>query len=202
MSRAFKKGREMNPLLALFLFLIFQGCKEFYDEEFEEFEQSRINQSNQNANNIYTANLIATDNSLINLSGDAKIIVRDGEVKIDVSLEEIPENVIQLHYSFVNSDCSGYSVSIPVQGLTTRSYNILETLSIDALEQDLKSSGASQSEGDVDLDGKSLVIKAFSNLPGIPTPNGTNQLTIACGELVADEVNPERVNAEVFGLFP
>lgn len=167
----------------ILLFLIF-GCEEFYDEEFEEFQETRA----QNVQEVsYRADLISTDPSLNSLQGTAVIDVRDNQVMVELDIDGVPENIIQIHYGYITASCENLVTTLQTDSSTTRSFEASETTSVDALAQDLASSGAALSEGDINLAGKSFVVKAFSNFSGTPTTTATNQLTIACGELIVED---------------
>lgn len=172
-------------ILSLACLLSLLGCREFYDQDFD------VNNAVQDQiqDRGYVAVLNPTDPSSSSLAGDAQIEVKEGRVQVNVNLNGIPQNIIQLHYGFINSDCDLLNIIIPNSSETTRDFVISETFSTTALELDLQSSGAATSSRDINLEGKSLVVKAFSNFSGIPNPTGTNLLTIACGKLsVSDEI--------------
>lgn len=170
--------------LFIVMILIFTGgCREFYDEEFLEDEASL----QQARNNAYVATLTSTDPALTTLAGNGRVELKDDVVSVKVELEGIPQNIVQIHYSFISAGCDQLNISVPNQG-GTRSYSINESLSRDALAEDLRSSGAATSQGDINLVGKSLIVKAFPNFSGLPNPAGTNSVTIACGELTVGEV--------------
>lgn len=166
-------------LAGLISFLAIPGCREFYDEEFDDSNVAVSAEQNR----TYKATLQSTDPNLSAISGDSEVIVRDGDVRVDVNLSGIPQNIIQIHYGFISSDCSILTFAIPNEPGLERNYNISENLSTSALDLDLQSSGASNASGDINLEGKSFVIKAFSNFSGLPNPTGTNSLVIACGRL-------------------
>lgn len=178
----------MKQLLLLGLILL-SSCREFYDEEFEAFEESRSNgntggtASGEGVNVAYSAELTPTDQSVTGLTGNARIDVQDDNVTVDLDIDGIPANIIQIHYSYMAADCSSLSISIPNNNTTTRSYTVNETTSLVALADDLRSAGAASSDGDTNLIGKSFVVKAFSNFSGLPNPSGTNQITILCGPI-------------------
>lgn len=171
-----------NQLMSmLFLFLLLaSGCKEFYDEEFEEFQevQDRTVQSTS-----YTASLDSTDVNVPGMEGTVSVDVRDDKVTVDLRVNGIPQDIIQVHYGYIAGSCPNLSVALPDDITTTRSYSVTEESSTDALAEDLRSSGASSGSGDINLEGKSFVVKAFQNFSGLPNPSGTNVLNIACGEL-------------------
>lgn len=178
----------MKQLLLLGLILL-GSCREFYDEEFEAFEESRANgtgggtASGEGINISYSAELAPTDQNVTGLTGNARIDVQDDNVTVDLDIDGIPANIIQIHYSYLAADCSSLSISIPNNNTTTRSYTVNETTSLVALADDLRSAGAASSDGDTNLIGKSFVVKAFSNFSGLPNPSGTNQITILCGPI-------------------
>ena len=173
------------------LTVLITGCDEFYDEEFEDF-QSESALTTQDI--TYTAELRSTDPALSEMIGNATVDVRDDSVSVDYRLDNIPENIIQIHYSYLATDCDNLSSTLLNDTGLSRDFNASETTTTEALARDLASSGAATSTGDINLTGKSFVVKSFSNFSGIPAP-GTNQLTIACGELSADESIP---NIDIF----
>lgn len=162
----------------IFLLILFTGCREFYDEEFEDgqYQSARDNVT-------YTAELSSTDPGLPSLSGKSVVEVRNGNVTINLELSGVPENIIQIHYGYLSSGCSAFNLSIPIDSTSTRSFTVSETSTISALETDLSSSGASSFSGDTNLENKSFVVKAFSSFSGLPNATGTNSLIIACGNL-------------------
>lgn len=169
----------MKSILAMALILL-GSCKEFYDEEFEEFEATAAN----NVQDItYNAELTSTDQTDTKLSGSATVDVRNDLVTVDIQVSGVPENLIQLHYSINNAPCASYDVSLTSDSISERTFEASETITVNALATDLASSGAATSSGDINLRGKSFIIKSFSNFSGLPNQAGTNQLTIACGEL-------------------
>jgi phage gpG-like protein len=191
----------MMKLFKIFLMLSFiGGCKEFYDEDYKNFESTNDTISNEDPRNTsYFADLKTTDLNAPNLKGSARIIVQNDEVKMNLSVSGIPSNLIQLHYTYLNIPCGALSIAIPNDNMTTRSYQINETTSLLALENDLRSSGASSGENDINLLGKSVIVKAFANFAGIPNVNGTNQISILCGEV---KLETTMVSDEVFNDVP
>jgi hypothetical protein len=174
------------------------GCKEFYDEDYKNFESTNDTISNEDLrDSSYYADLKTTDTSLLNLKGSAKIVVQNDEVKMNLTVVGIPSNLIQLHYTYLNIPCGALSIVIPNENVTTRSYQINETTSLIALENDLRSSGASSGENDINLLGKSVIVKAFANFSGITNVNGSNQITILCGEVKVENktVTDENLNS-------
>lgn len=161
---------------AIILFLILSSCKEFYDEEF--LDGPIIVSSSRNVN--YSANLQSTDVTLTNMNGEAKVQVDADDVKVSIELDGIPQNIIQLHYTYTESPCDTFNISLPSELGTTRTYTITENLSGAAFDLDVESSGS----GDNNLEGKSFVIRAFSNL--IDSTSTTTPFVIACGQLQVD----------------
>ncbi len=191
----------MMKYFKIFIMLSFiGGCKEFYDEDYKNFESTNDTISNEDQRNTsYYADLNTTDMNLSNLKGSARIIVQNDEVKMNLSMSGIPSNLIQLHYTYLNIPCGALSIAIPNDNGVTRSYQINETSSLIALENDLRSSGASSGENDINLLGKSVIVKAFANFAGIPNQNGTNQISILCGEIKLENAP---VSDEVFNETP
>jgi hypothetical protein len=193
----------LKKLFILLTILVLGSCREFYDEEFEEFEESNGNrtttgQGGRGSEDVsYSVELRPTDANVADLSGTAKIDVEDDEVTVDLDVDGIPANIIQLHYSYLQVPCSSLSILIPNNNSTTRSYTVSERTSVDALAEDLRSSGAATVNGDINLTGKTFVVKAFSNFSGLPNPAGTNQLTILCGEITESD-NPNTGTGDVF----
>jgi hypothetical protein len=180
----------MKVIFTLLILSSLIGCKEFYDEDYKNFESSTDNVNNEDLRNTsYFAELKTVDFNVPNLSGTARITVKDEEVKVSLTASGIPANLIQLHYTYLNVSCRDLSFVLPNDNLITRTYQINETTSTDALENDLISSGASTGSGDINLLGKSLIVKAFTNFPDIPNTSGTNQLTILCGEIKLETIN-------------
>lgn len=168
-------------LLGLFILC---GCREFYDEEYEEFEASRPTQSEMN-NVSYRSNLRSTDPNLVGLDGTAMIKVNEEDVDITIDVDGIPQNIINPHYTFISADCSTQNFTIPNDLGTTRSFNISERITTTALESDLRSSGAYS--GNINLEGKSIIVKAFSTLTNLPDTTATNSIVVACGEIEVDD---------------
>jgi len=189
----------MMKFFKIFIMLSFiTGCKEFYDEDYKNFESTNDTISNEDLrDSSYYADLKTTDTSLLNLKGSAKIVVQNDEVKMNLTVVGIPSNLIQLHYTYLNIPCGALSIVIPNENVTTRSYQINETTSLIALENDLRSSGASSGENDINLLGKSVIVKAFANFSGITNVNGSNQITILCGEVKVENktVTDENLNS-------
>jgi hypothetical protein len=173
----------MKWITILIIIFLSTSCREFYDEEFDEANAS----TSELLNRTYNAELVATDGSITQLAGQSEVVVKDGNVEVNLEVTGIPANILQVHYSFIASDCTALAVVIPNEVGETRSVNISENSSIDSLVFDLRSSGAIPSDGSVDLEGKSFVVKAFNNFSGLSNATGTNPLTIACGRL---EVGP------------
>jgi hypothetical protein len=176
-------GSHFNVLLKLLFMsgiLFVASCREFYDEEFEDDNVSQA----QERDRAYSAILTSTDTSLLTLIGESTVDLHEGKVKVDVELGGIPQNIVQVHYSIITADCNALTISIPNEAGVTRNYVISEELSLEALQADLQSSGAATSEGDINLLGKSMIIKGISNFSGIPSPTGTNVINIACGPFV------------------
>lgn len=181
--------------------LSLSSCKEFYDEEFEDFEESRGRTSGsggRSENITYSVELNSTDANLPDLSGTARIEVRNDEVTVDLDVDGIPANIIQVHYGYIAAGCNQLSLSIPNNNTTTRSYTVSERASVDALADDLRSSGATTTDRDIFLAGKSFVVKAFSNFSGLPNPTGTNQITILCGVITEEDNEGSTVNDDIF----
>lgn len=174
----------MKTLLCVGM-LFFVGCKEFYDAEF--LEDAASLQQAQDTN--YKATLVSTDPNLTTLSGEGQVDIKEGSVQVNLSLEGIPQNIAQVYYSIINSACNLLNIAVPNEAGITRSYTVTENLSTEALQVDLQSSGATNSEGDLNLQGKSFIVKAIPNFSGVPNPAGTNAVTIACGELVVAEAD-------------
>lgn len=166
-----------------FLFLlIVVSCREMYDEDYEkDLEESGTGSTTEDVS--YTADLVSTDPNLPTLSGTANINITNNEVSVNLTVEEIPANIIQIHYSYMAATCDQLNISIPNENTTTRSYTVSENQNVSALVNDLKSSGASTSDDDINLSTKSFLVKAFSNFSGLPNPTGTNQITILCGDI-------------------
>lgn len=168
-----------------FLFLLIPftlvSCREFYDEEFENKPLGVSEQEDR----TYTTTIQSSDPNLSQLTGDARVDVDNGDVKINLSVSELPQNLNQIHYAYSASDCSSFSnTTVPVEVGSTRRYQINESLSTEALSADLKSSSA----GDINLENKSLVVKGYSNLvEGANTP----AFVIACGTLIVDDSVPD-----------
>lgn len=145
----------------MFVLLIISGCREFYDEEFEEGDNFTENRENV----TYDASLASTDPNVRGITGNSTVDVQGDVVTIAVKLEGVPQNITQLHYSYSPTDCSVVTLTFPNDVNGTRSVNLNETTTLQALKND---------SGDTILDNKSFIIKGFS---------GTNLVTIACGPL-------------------
>lgn len=180
-------------VLGLIGLFILSSCREFYDEEFEEFEASRPSQAEID-NVSYRSDLRSTDPNLVGLDGTATIKVNDEDVDITIDVDGIPQNIINPHYTFISADCSTQNFTIPNDLGTTRSFNISERITTTALESDLRSSGAYS--GDINLEGKSIIVKAFSTLTNLPDTTATNSIVVACGEI---EVEDEERNTTTIG---
>lgn len=162
------------------------GCREFYDEEFEEFEESRPRDENENL--TYNAELDSTDPNLTGLRGDVRISITGENVEVRIEIDGVPQNVTGAHYRFLNSDCSTQSFSIPHDATqSTRTINISESITITALRSDLQLGGVSTDLRD--LDGRSIIVRAYANFSDIPNPQNTNSIVIVCGTLEEDVSN-------------
>lgn len=167
----------------VFLLLLCFSCKEFYDEEYEEDQLEQEEFSNESGS--YEITLRSTDPLRPTPTGDATIEVADGSVDVSYNITGVPSNFIQLHYAYVTAPCQSFSSSLgPSTGLE-RSFSATENLSLASLAQDLASSGAATTTGDTNLIGKRLIIRGVTNFSGTPNPTGTNQLIIACGDIVS-----------------
>lgn len=177
-------------LLLLGVFFSLNGCKEFYDEEFLDGNNVRADKENAN----YDVTLSAVDTSLTELAGQAQVVLDGENVTVAIDLSGIPENINQLHYGFVAADCSAFTNVIPVELGSTREYQINEELSRRALDFDVEAGGLDSNS----LEGKSLIIKAFSSLT-TTVPNASSSYVLACGTLdesavesvETDDTNPE-----------
>ena len=169
--------------MGLLLFSLF-GCREFYDEEFEEFEQNRPQDDNENLS--YSAALDSTDPNLTSLRGDVRMSITGENVDIRIDIDGLPQNVTGAHYSFLNSDCSSQNFVIPHDpAQSTRTLNISESITTTALRADLQTGGVPT---DIrNLEGKSLIVRAFANFSDIPNPQNTNSIVIVCGTLERDD---------------
>lgn len=167
-----------------FLLLLVVSCREMYDKDFEQDLEESGNTDGTTTEDIsYSADLVSTDADLPDLSGTVDINIRNNEVSVNLNVTEIPANLIQIHYSYMNATCDQLSIAIPNDNTTTRSYTVTETQTVGALSNDLKAAGASTSDGDISLGTKSFIVKAFQNFSGIPNPSGTNSITILCGDI-------------------
>ena len=169
----------MKYLTIILLIVLFSGCREFYDEEFDEANAS----TSELQDRTYTATLLATDPSITEFAGNSEVVVENGTVKVSMDVTGVPSNLLQLHFGYVASDCSALSFSIPNEIGTPRNFSLTEDSSVESLLFDLRSSGAIPSDGTIDLDGMSFVVKAFSNFSGLSSAAGTTSFTIACGRL-------------------
>lgn len=168
------------PLLFILALSVF-SCKEFYDEDFEEFreEQNRTGGgSSSTETSNFTTTLSSTDTSLT-ISGDASLEFRGENVTTSINITNIPQNFMQLTYTLVSVPCSNFSNVLAVDATSTRTYRVSETLSRDAFNLDVISTGAT----DTNLTGKSVLIRGFSNLVNSGT-TGQTFINIACGELL------------------
>ena len=180
--RAFRK---ISPITLMAMSLAtFTGCKEFYDDEFNE---ASITQNNEDQDNKYEVDLVATDVNFTDLTGKGTIDIKDGVVNVNISVDEIPQNFTQVFYTYSSADCSSLQTTFPANTTSTRNYSNAETLTDDALSQELIASGASQGSDDTDLANTSLLIRAAPIADGLPSPSGTNMITIACGALTLSE---------------
>lgn len=161
----------------LFLSFTLFSCRDFYDEEFEN--GTTVSPVFENA--TYEVDLESTNTSLTDMSGNAILDIQDGNVDLTISLSGIPQNIIQVHYGYSPAPCANLSFAFPVEMGTTRNYNISETLASEALTFDIRNAGASP-----DLEGASLVIKAFSSVSDAGGTGG-QVFTIACGELIRND---------------
>ena len=163
-------------LFFTFLSMSVVSCREFYDEEFLEGG----NESTVQDDVAYSATLQSSDPNLSQVSGDAKVDVTNGEVKTDIAVNNLPRNIIQVHYAYSASDCSAFNnASIPVEVGDTRNVTLSESFTTEALTFDVRSSSA----GDINLENKSILIKGFSNLV---EGNTAPAFIIACGTLAID----------------
>jgi len=169
----------MKYLTIIMIVVLFSGCREFYDEEFDEVNAS----TSELQDRTYTTDLVATDASITDLTGNAEVVVENGSVKVSLDVTGVPSNLLQLHFGYVAADCSALSFSIPNEVGTPRNFSLSEDSSVESLLFDLRSSGAIPSDGNIDLEGMSFVVKAFSNFSGLSSAAGTTSFTIACGRL-------------------
>ena len=176
----------------LFSFLLL-GCKEFYDEEFEEFEASRPQTVSEDSR--FLAELTSTDGALTSLTGEATIEVNEEKTTVEVKLKGIPANISKVTYGIISAPCNALSLSIPNTDQEDRSLEITEGLTRTAFLEDLRSSGAVQV--DLVLNGKSFIIRGVPKFSGLPNSAGTNELTIACGE-ITDVSESRNDAADVF----
>lgn len=153
------------------------GCREFYDEEFQE---SRPQDDNENF--TYNADLESTDPNLTGLRGDARMSITGENVELRIEIDGLPQNVTGAHYRFLNSDCSTQNFSIPHDATqSTRTINISESITTTALRADLQMGGVTTDLRS--LEGKSIIVRAFANFTDIPNPQNTNSIVIVCGTL-------------------
>lgn len=179
------------------LLLILVSCREMYDEDFEQdLEESNNTDGTTTEDISYRAELVSTDASVSDLSGTVDINIKDNEVSVSLNVTGIPANLIQVHYTYSNAPCNQLSIAIPNDNTTTRTYNVSETQTVSALNNDLKASGASTSDGDINLGTRSFLVKAFQNFSGIPNPSGTNSITILCGDIQVNSSGDEDTGAE------
>ncbi len=182
-------------IMGLLLFSL-MGCREFYDEEFEEFEETRPRDESENI--TYNAALDSTDPNLTGLRGDVRMSITGENVEIRIDIDGLPQNVTGAHYSFLNSDCSTQNFSIPHDPTqSTRTINISESITTTALRADLQVGGV---PADLrNLDGKSIIVRAFANFSDIPNPQNTNSIVIVCGTLEEDTQATGGVSGGVTG---
>ena len=177
--------RKISPITLMAISLAtFTGCKEFYDDEFTE---AAITQNNEDQDNRYEVDLVATDANFTDLTGKGTIDIKDGVVNVNIGLDEIPQNFTQIFYTYSSADCSSLQTTFTADTTSTRNYSNSETLTNDALSQELIASGASQGADDTDLANTSLLVRAAPIANGLPSPSGTNMITIACGSLTLVE---------------
>jgi hypothetical protein len=176
-----------------FLCLALSGCKEFYDEEFEEYEERGSQSVSDEA--IFSADLLSTDSSLGGLSGFAQIELSGERASIEVNVKGIPGNIGQITYRLISAPCSSLSLSIPQSNFVERTFELREGLTRSALLEDLRSSGSPQE--DLSLRGKTFVIRGTPQFSGLPNEAGTNELAIACGEL-SDSSSKRNEASDVF----
>lgn len=169
----------------IIIIIFFAGCKEFYDEEFEEFEELQSQTVADEAN--FSAELVSTDSSLESLSGSGGIVFSGDEASVEVKLKGIPGNIGQITYSILFSPCSSFALSVPRSNQDERTVEIRERLGRSSLLEDLRSAGAAST--DLTLDGKSFVVRGTPQFAGLPNPSGTNELIIACGRLTDESPN-------------
>lgn len=174
----------MRTLFLALTLITASSCKEFYDEEFEE---AALTQQNENENRSYEATLVSTDGILTNLTGTVSIDVRDDVVNTQIQLDDIPQNMVQVYYTYSSADCTSLATTIPANQDSIRNYSSNETLTKDALVQELIAAGASSAPDDSNLEGTSLLIRAAPIANGLPSPSGTNVITIACGQLTLSQ---------------
>jgi hypothetical protein len=178
----------MRKLILIMTILVASSCREFYDEEFLEDEAAGVGSRSENVS--YSATLNSTDPNLLDISGTAKVNIDNEVVNTSVTMSGLPQNIIQVHYAYIAANCQNLVVAIPTEIGTTRSYTLNETSSTTALSFDLRAQEAETAPGDTNLEGKSLVVRAFSTLGGLPTTDGTNVVTVACGELAISTTPP------------
>lgn len=171
-------GRK-NYAFLIIIFLL-GSCREFYDAD---FEQDQLEVTSTSEDTSYEAELLSTNSALTEMSGDASVDIQNNTVNVELSLNGIPANVVQVHYGYVSAPCSSLATTFATDLSSTRTYSVTEESTTDALAVDLSSSGASSGSGDTNLNGKTFVVKAFTNFSGTPSPTGTNEIVIACGQL-------------------
>ncbi|WPU63484.1 hypothetical protein [Peredibacter starrii] len=177
--------RKISPITFMALSLAaFSGCKEFYDSEFTE---AALSQNNEDDDRFFEANLVATDANFPNLTGKGTFDFKDGVVNVNISLDDIPQNFTQVFYTYSSADCSSLQTTFAADTTSSRNFTHSETLTADALSQELIAAGASQGSDDADLANTSLLIRAAPIANGLPSPSGTNVITIACGTLTLTE---------------
>jgi len=99
---------------------------------------------------------------------------------------------------FLTVDCSTQNFSIPHDPTqSTRTINISESITTTALRADLQVGGV---PADLrNLDGKSIIVRAFANFSDIPNPQNTNSIVIVCGTLEEDTQATGGVSGGVTG---
>lgn len=170
--------------LGFFILLSLSSCREFYDEEYEEFEATRPSQR-EGQFISYRADLESTDPLLPELGGSASVKINDEDVDISIDIDGLPQNIINLHYSIIGADCSTQNFTIPNNLTSTRSARLTESITTRALEADLVATGTVSSG--IDLRGKSLIVKAFSNLVSLPDTSNVNSIVVACGLIEVED---------------
>lgn len=176
-------------LIYVFLLFMLLSCGDGspLDEDYwgEVDDEEETGNSEDEGN--YSVQLSSLSSTLGTISGSGRVEVGDS-VSINFNLSDLPPDLIQGHRSFTNSSCEEIA-SIPFPEIpnntgTFKNSNYDETISRDALQDELEQTGSGSG---LDLTDKRFVVSAFVINANSPSPQATSLIPIVCGTLVRDD---------------